>query len=53
MLDYVFHWGQGHRVVCQAPTEAEVAGIKLPDVSDEKAQETDADVSRKDLVLVS
>ena len=27
-------------------------GIKLPDTEDEKGQETDADVAKKDLILV-
>ena len=53
MLDNVFHWGQGHRVVCQAPAEPEESGIKLPDVADEKPEETDAEVARRDLILVS
>ena len=30
----------------------ESLGLKLPDIEDEKEQETDADVARKDLILV-
>lgn len=48
----MFHWPQGHRVPAQAHVTPESLGIKLPEVEDEKAQETDADVARKDLILV-
>ena len=52
-LDHVFHWHQGHRVPAQAPVPPDSPGIKLPDIEDEKGQETDAEVARQDLILVS
>ena len=48
----MFHWPQGHRVPAQAPVPLESPGIKLPDAEDERGQETDAEVARKDLILV-
>ena len=48
----MFHWNQGHRVPAQAPVAPASPGIKLPDVIDEKGEETDADIAKKDLILV-
>ncbi|XP_045186711.2 RNA polymerase II-associated protein 1-like [Mercenaria mercenaria] len=47
----VFHWYQGHRVACQAPAKPEDVGIKLPGESEEKPEETDADLAKQDLIL--
>ena len=48
----MFSWSQGYRVPAQAPVAPVSPGIKLPDTEDEKGQETDADVAKKDLILV-
>ena len=52
-LDHVFDWPQGHRVPAHAPVPPDSPGIKLPDIEEEKGQETDAEVARQDLILVS
>lgn len=49
----VFHWYQGHRVACQAPAKPEEVGIKLPGEADEKPQQTDAELAKEDLIIVS
>lgn len=51
-LGKVFHWYQGYRVACQAPAEQESVGIKLPGASEEKPEESDADLAKRDIVLV-
>jgi len=51
-LEKVFHWYQGHRVACQAPLQQESVGIKLPGESEEKPEESDADIAKHDIVTV-
>ncbi|KAL4237863.1 RNA polymerase II associated protein 1 [Mactra antiquata] len=50
-LNKVFHWYQGNRVTCQASSEPESVGIKLPGDTDEKPEQTDADVAKHDGIL--
>ncbi|XP_052766756.1 RNA polymerase II-associated protein 1-like [Mya arenaria] len=50
-LRKVIHWYHGYRVTSQAPVHHESVGIKLPGESEEKPQETDAVVIKRDVIL--
>lgn len=39
-------------MACQAPLQQESVGIKLPGESEEKPEESDADIAKHDIVTV-